>query len=46
MAATQVIDANDKKFIGINRLARPDHIVPPSGAFWFICINARDMMVA
>ena len=40
----QIVHADDKKFIGVQRLARPDEVVPPAFAFCHIGISARHMV--
>src|SRR5690606_29728871 len=41
---TEIIDTDDEKTIGIQRLAGPDHIVPPATCASIISISTSNMM--
>ena len=41
---TQIIDADDKKAIGIHRLSGANHVVPPTLALLLASIDARNMV--
>jgi hypothetical protein len=45
MAPAQVIDANYKEFLRIDRFARADHIVPPTATLRTLIIKTGNMMV-
>ena len=43
-ARAQVVDTNDKKSIGIDRLAGANHVVPPAFTFGLTLVNASHMV--
>ena len=46
MTATEIIQADDKKFIRVDGLTRADHSVPPAGALILLGMKTGDMMIA
>src|SRR5271155_1265307 len=40
----QIMDADDKKAVSVQRLAGPDHVIPPADVFRVIDVIARDMV--
>jgi len=45
VTATEVVHTDDKEFVGIDRLAGTDHVVPPAHVLGAIGVIARDMMI-
>ena len=45
MATSQVIQAEDKKFVGINRFTGPYTLLPPSGLFITLTVDACRVVV-
>ncbi|MNT39388.1 hypothetical protein D3C72_1756300 [compost metagenome] len=43
-AGAEVVDADDEEFVGIDRLARPDHVVPPALALGLAFVAAGYMV--
>ena len=43
-ARAQIVDADDEEAVGVHRLARPDHVVPPALAFRLAFVDARDVV--
>ena len=43
-ATAEVVDAHDEKTVGIKRLARPDHVVPPAHALGIVAVHSRHVM--
>jgi hypothetical protein len=43
-AAPEIVDADDKEAIGVERLAWPDHVVPPADIVRLAFVPARDMV--
>src|SRR6185312_17033209 len=45
MTTAQVVYPDYEKFLGIDRFARPDHIVPPASTLGVIVVKTCEMMV-
>ena len=46
VATAQVVQADYKKAVGVDRFAGADHIVPPAGCFILLAVVARHMVMA
>lgn len=46
MAATQIIEADNKKFVGIQRSTGTNDVVPPTDVIGLVGIMAGDVVVA
>ena len=43
-AAAEIVDAHDEEAVGVERLARPDHVVPPADVVRIVGVVARHVM--
>ena len=46
MAATEIVETDNKKMVSIDRLAWPNTLLPPAGFFVFRAVVSGSMMVA